>query len=75
MSDINTAFEEQLKKELDEVWKNRFNLTHDVIGSLRNLNTRKSSTFKYTNGETKGFNRSQHQSEISFEYEKNKRII
>ena len=29
--DVNPAFEEMLKKELDKIWENRFNI------SLRNL--------------------------------------
>ena len=35
--DINPAFEEMLKKELDKIWENRFNISVKNLEILRRL--------------------------------------
>ena len=35
--DINPAFEEMLKKELDKIWENRFNISVKNLELLRRL--------------------------------------
>jgi hypothetical protein len=35
--DINPAFEEMLKKELDKIWENRFNISVRNLELLRRL--------------------------------------
>ena len=35
--DINPAFEEMLKKELDKIWENRFNISMKNLDILRRL--------------------------------------
>lgn len=35
--DINPAFEEMLKKELDKIWENRFNISFRNLEILRRL--------------------------------------
>jgi hypothetical protein len=35
--DINSAFEEMLKKELDKIWENRFNISMKNLENLRRL--------------------------------------
>ena len=35
--DVNPAFEEMLKKELDKIWENRFNISVKNLEVLRRL--------------------------------------
>ena len=35
--DVNPAFEEMLKKELDKIWENRFNISVKNLELLRRL--------------------------------------
>lgn len=35
--DVNPAFEEMLKKELDKIWENRFNISLKNLEILRKL--------------------------------------
>ena len=35
--DVNPAFEEMLKKELDKIWENRFNISVKNLEILRRL--------------------------------------
>ena len=35
--DINPAFEEMLRKELDKIWKNRFHISLENLEILRKL--------------------------------------
>ena len=35
--DVNPAFEEMLKKELDKIWENRFNISLKNLEILRRL--------------------------------------
>ena len=35
--DVNPAFEEMLKKELDKIWENRFNISLKNLETLRKL--------------------------------------
>ena len=39
--DINPAFEEALKKELDKIWKNRFNISFRNLEALRRFANKK----------------------------------
>jgi hypothetical protein len=37
LPDVNPAFEEMLKKELDKIWENRFNISLKNLEILRRL--------------------------------------
>ena len=37
LPDVNPAFEEMLRKELDKIWKNRFHISLENLEILRKL--------------------------------------
>jgi len=41
LPDVNPAFEEVLKKELDKIWENRFNISFRNLEALRRFANKK----------------------------------